>query len=987
MNKPLLKKFFLIIIFALSFLFNEKTYVSADVNINTSINSSKKVLVLHSYSEDFKWTSNVSKGINSILGNDQETIDLSYVYMDMKKIRDTSYENALYKLHKIKYNNVKFDAIICSDNDALNYMLKYGDDLFPNTPVVFCGINDFHESILNGHKNYTGIVETLDIDSTVKGIFKLQPNIKNIIVVCDSTDTGKLNEIRARGIAKTLNLPVSFYFYIDTNINVLKEQVTKLGENTAILHIGQLKNIEGGFIDYGKAANLLDKNVDVANYICWDFPLGQGFIGGKVISSFEQGKTAAQIVVRILNGEKINTIPIVKKITSTYTFDYNELVKFKINNSNIPQDSLIINKPFSFYEKYRSLVLTTISIISALLIFIIILIVNIRKRRISEKKLLENYSELTAVHEELTATEEELRTQYDELQQNEEFLRISEERYKLALEGSSDAIWEWDIEKNKFFASDKWKTITGYNYNENDSLKNILVNLLPHENKEPFIKNLLSHLDGTTPFYNWEFKTKTDQYVPERWLYIRGKALRNKDGKVLKMAGSITNITLRKTMEERNKFLAYYDSLTSLPNRVLLMDKLNDALKAANANKENGAVFFVDLDNFKRVNDTIGHDCGDKLLQSFANAVSNILEPNTTIYRMGGDEFSILMHNVERKEEIIQTCNNIIGICKLPFQIDEKQIYTSVSIGVALYPDHGMDSNLLLKNADTAMYKAKDLGKNRYEFFDSNMSEEVLKKSKIEKALRNALVNNELELYYQPQIDCKTIKIQGMEALLRWKSNDLGFISPIDFIPIAEETSLIIQIGEWILKTACFQAKDWLDKGYSLGIMAVNVSIVQLQHTEFLNTVKNALKESKLPPEFLEIELTESVLMQCLDYNIDILNKLRQLGINVALDDFGTGYSSLSYLRVLPINNLKIDKSFIDSIHLSYKDKSVVSGIIQLAHKMNLNVVAEGVEWEEQFSLLQSMNCERVQGYFFSKPISADNIKNLDNLIAYRHEI
>lgn len=976
MNKPLIKRFFLLVTFMLCLILNTRIYVSAA--------RPQKVLVLHSYSEDFKWTSNVSKGINSILDNNREKVDLSYVYMDMKKIKNKSYEDALYNLHKIKYNNVKFDVIICSDNDALNYLVKYGDSLFPNTPVVFCGINNFNESLLNGHKNYTGIVETLDIDSTINSIFKLQPYVENVLLVCDSTDTGKLNEECAREITKSLKSPVNFYFYIDINIKDLKQALIYLGKNTAILHLGQLKDEDGTLINYEKVGDLLSKNISAANYICWDFPIGQGILGGKAIDSFYQGKTAGQMALRILNGEQINTIPIIKNPPSTYTFDNYEIGRLKINNKNLPQGSIIVNKPFSFYEKYKSLVLSIAGIMSVLLIFIIILAVNINKRRISEKKLLENYTELSAVYEELTATEEELRAQYEELQQGEEFLRISEERYKLALEGSSNAIWEWDIEKNKFFASDKWHNITGYNFNENDSLKNILENLLYYENKGPFIKDLLSHLDGITPFYKCEFKA-VDKCGGERWLYIRGKALRNKDGKAVKMAGSINNVTLRKIAEEKNKYLAYYDSLTALPNRILLIDKLNEALDDASKNSKKGAVFFIDLDNFKIINDTLGHDYGDKLLQALAIAINNILETNATVYRMGGDEFSILMRNVEQREDIIKICDSIISICKKPFEIGGKQIFSSVSIGISLYPDDGIDSNLLLKNADTAMYKAKDLGKNRYEFFNINMFDEVLKKTKIEKGLRDALENNELQLYYQPQIDCKTKKIHGMEALLRWKSNDFGFVSPADFIPVAEETSLIIPIGEWVLKSACIQGKEWLDKGYDLGVIAVNVSTLQLQHTDFLNTVKNALQESKLPPELLEIEITESVLMQYLDYNIDILNKLRQLGINIALDDFGTGYSSLSYLRVLPINNLKIDKSFIDSIHLNSKNKSVVYGIIQLAHKMSLNVVAEGVEWQEQFDILQSMNCERVQGYFFSKPIPADNIKNLGDFIVFKN--
>lgn len=849
MSKTLVKRVSLIISFVLYVVLNINTYVKAE--------SHKKVLILHSYSEDFKWTSNISSGIRSVL-NDADKIDLLTTYMDTKRINNSAYIESLKNLCKIKYADTKFDVIICSDNDALNFLVKYGDSLFPNTPVVFCGINNFNQSMLNGHKNYTGIIETIDIESTIKSIIRLQPTIKNIIVVCDSTSTGKLNEEDTKDIIRRLRLDVNFHFYRDVNIETLDEAVKKFGDNTAVLHIGQLKNNNGEFINYENVGPLVSKHMKIPNYICWDFALGNGLLGGKVLNSIEHGRTAAEMALKILNGEKVENISIISESISSYTFDYNELKNLKIDTDKLPAGSTIINKDFSFYETYKKLVWTVISILIILSTFIIILFINVKRRKESERKLQENFEELSAVYEELTATEEELRAQYDELQESEEFLRLSEERYK---------------------------------------------------------------------------------------------------------------------------HLAYYDNLTSLPNKISFVGELDKAIDYSNKTGEKGAVLFIDLDNFKRVNDTLGHHYGDRLLKVVADRLKTIIDKNNTLYRLGGDEFLVLMKNVENKKPIVNTCKKITNNFKNHFELDGKQIFTTVSIGISLYPNDGLDSNSILKNADTAMYRAKDLGRNRYEFYNIEMFNEILKKSQIEKGLRDAIIKNEFQLYYQPQIDCKTRKIMGMEALLRWKSNDFGFVSPTEFIPIAEETSLIVPIGQWVLKTACKQAKQWLDFGYNLGAIAVNVSIVQLQHPGFIHIVKSALIDSNLPPKLLEIEITESVLMQCLDYNITILNELKKLGINISLDDFGTGYSSLNYLRILPINNLKIDKSFIDSIHLNSGDKEIADGIIQLAHKMNLTVIAEGVEWEDQFQILQYLNCEMVQGYLFSRPIPADHIENLSDLM------
>lgn len=304
-------------------------------------------------------------------------------------------------------------------------------------------------------------------------------------------------------------------------------------------------------------------------------------------------------------------------------------------------------------------------------------------------------------------------------------------------------------------------------------------------------------------------------------------------------------------------------------------------------------------------------------------------------------------------------------------------MYTSASMGISIFPQDSIDINILLKNADTAMYKAKNFGKNNYCFFTKDMRDEVVRKTEIEKGLREALDNNELQVYYQPQIDVNSRKLVGFEALLRWNSKELGWVSPAEFIPIAEETGLILPIGEWIIKTACNQHVEWMKKGYKPFIMAINLSTVQIQHKDFGKVVRKIIEESKVDTKYLEFEITETILMESLDCSMELLKEFRDLEIKVALDDFGTGYSSFNYLKSLPISTIKIDKSFIDNINFNSNDKDITHGIIKLAHRINMDVIAEGVEKEDQVWLLQDMKCDRIQGYYFSKPLALQDAENL----------
>ncbi|QXM07152.1 EAL domain-containing protein [Crassaminicella indica] len=420
---------------------------------------------------------------------------------------------------------------------------------------------------------------------------------------------------------------------------------------------------------------------------------------------------------------------------------------------------------------------------------------------------------------------------------------------------------------------------------------------------------------------------------------------------------------------EQIHYLAYYDSLTGLPNRVLFEEKLSIALEDAKLTQGKLALLYMDLDNFKKVNDTIGHTFGDLLLKNVGRLLKKYLGEKSTVTRLGGDEFVAVLPRVDDLQELVAIIENIIKSFQNPWILDDREFYITVSIGITLYPRDGKTPHILLKNADTAMYSAKNNGKNSYRFYTSDLNEKMLEKLEMENNLRHAVERNEFMVYYQPKVHMHTGRITGVEALIRWKHPTKGMIPPSRFIPIAEETKMIIPIGEWVLRNACRQIKSWEELGYPAMTVSVNLSVIQIQQPDFLEKIKSILKETGIKPSCLELEITENTIMKDFEFTNNILNALKKLGIRISLDDFGKGYSSLNYLKQLEIDVLKIDKAFVDDITENDHQQAIVKAVIDMAHSMNITVVAEGVETWEQFKFLKSLNCDKVQGYLFSKPL------------------
>jgi diguanylate cyclase (GGDEF)-like protein len=439
----------------------------------------------------------------------------------------------------------------------------------------------------------------------------------------------------------------------------------------------------------------------------------------------------------------------------------------------------------------------------------------------------------------------------------------------------------------------------------------------------------------------------------------------------------ISNITQQKQVESIITYQIHHDSLTGLPNRKYLYKYLVDVIKKSEDKKQKIAVLFLDIDRFKLINNSLGHSIGDLLLKAVGDRLKNLVRQDELLVRWGGDEFAIVAKTINAKDAVVQIAEAILQILTFPFSCGGHEIHITTSIGASVYPDHDTAVEGLIRNADMAMYRAKAEGQNSFQFYVPNMQEQSFQRLVMENNLRRALENEELITYYQPQVDIKTGHIVGLEVLLRWKHVTLGSISPSQFIPLAEETGLIIAIGNWVLRNACLQAIAWQNIGLVPIQIGVNLSIKQLQQKDFLSSLKQILEETNFDPHYLELEITEGIMMDNIAEKIVLLNQFRQMGIRLSIDDFGTGYSSLLYLKNLPVDTLKIDKSFIEHIVHKKQDKSIVASIINLSHNLNLTVIAEGAETKEQVDLLRSLGCDQIQGYFYHQALPADEIEAL----------
>ena len=447
-------------------------------------------------------------------------------------------------------------------------------------------------------------------------------------------------------------------------------------------------------------------------------------------------------------------------------------------------------------------------------------------------------------------------------------------------------------------------------------------------------------------------------------------AIKDGTGKIVGASGIVRDITAQRHTEKQAQFLAYYDALTELPNRALLQDRLSKALASARRQKDKVALLLLDLDRFNVINNSLGRSVGDLLLQQVAERLKRFVRDQDTVSRLGGDAFVIVLSSVKDIAGAAIAAQRFMDAMTADFVVHGNSLSISCTIGISVFPEHGADGDTLIKNADAAMHIARDNGGDIFRFFTEEMNVQAQEQLTLQTSLRLALGRNELFLMYQPQMDIGTGRITGLEALIRWQHPGLGLVPPDKFIPIAENSGLIISIGEWVLRTACAQARKWQDEGISAVSVAVNVSAVQFRQRDFCKLIRGVLHDTGLAPQYLELELTESLLLANADVTLSVLQELKDMGLALVIDDFGTGYSSFNYLRQFPVSKLKMDRSFINDVAVNPDDAAIAAAIISMARSLNLKVIAEGVENEEQMSFLRTHQCNEIQGYYFSKPLT-----------------
>ena len=564
------------------------------------------------------------------------------------------------------------------------------------------------------------------------------------------------------------------------------------------------------------------------------------------------------------------------------------------------------------------------------------------------------------------------------LNQIEDLNKQLTERLELAFISTQDGLWDWNIATNEVYFSPLWKKMLGYEDLEFEStFAEWEKNVHPQDLKEAKI-DIQKHFEGKTKSYSnvHRLKHKNGTWV---WILARGKALYDENNKAIRMVGTHTDITKETHEREEHQHIleyqAHHDALTKLPNRLLFHDRLSQGIEKAKRHKTLLAVFFIDLDRFKQINDSLGHDIGDKVLEEVSDRLMEVTRKDDTLARLGGDEFTILMEDLHKAQDASLLAEKILKSLVEPINVKGHLLYISSSIGIALYPEDADDAISLLKYADAAMYKAKDEGRDTFQFYSAEMTKAASKNLLLEASLREALDKEQLEVYYQPQIDGVTNELIGMEALVRWNHPEDGLVSPGVFIPIAEETGLIVLLDGWVMKTAIKQIVEWHKDGLNPGRLALNLAMRQLQNKKCVQTIKELLEDTGCKPEWIALEVTEGQIMTNPDQAIVILREISQMGIELAVDDFGTGYSSLTYLKRLPIDKLKIDQSFVRDLPFDEEDIGISKAIIALSQALYLDVIAEGVETKEQRDFLVENGCRNIQGYFYSKPIPSHEME------------
>ncbi|MCP5207297.1 MAG: EAL domain-containing protein [Hahellaceae bacterium] len=1121
-----------------------------------------RVLLVFSYHPTFPTSDRVLKGVASVFP--PGTIDLDVEYMDSKRIFDnTLLSNFLQTLSYKLSKRPPYDVVISADDNALNFLVKHKPDLFPQTPLVFLGVNNIDTALsMNDVDGVTGIVEAASFAKTISVATHIFPNRRNVWVLTDATSSGQADLASVQKIKKLFpELTISILSLEGFTWEGWQKNLSALGDQDMVMLLSAYRDMNNTAKDFDESLDILIRSTKAPVFHFWEHGLGDGVIGGHIVSHFEQGRQAALMAKEILSGVPVSDIPVMEESPNVAKFDLNVLKKFSVNQDLLPDDAVLINLP-ARYEMYRRyLYMTLFAAVSFFLFWLWTL--RLQRKVVEEKALLHQLIDSTpdlivikdkehkiqaankAFQTFIGATESELlrggdktmqqtfaelpigraeqwfthakghsllldiykSTLLDKMQKvrgsmviardvterhyGEARLRRSEQLLVGAQKLANIGSWELEIDSGNFACTETLCRIFGIDDNLSTVDKNSFLRCVPEVERrtllsayeqmqssgeavtrthriitpngeerivcnqfrlelngvgEPYklygavqdvtkqqqdqawIRHVsvvfeqasesimllnaekritdvnqafeqltgytASEAVGKTPaliqsrrydhcFYDkiWKQVESTGQWQGEMWRrakngneypeWLSVSTIRSEmdelDGYVLLSS----DISLLKQSEEKLDYLAHHDPLTGLPNRLLLQVRMAHSLERARREGTQVAVLFLDLDGFKHINDSLGHAIGDELLRRIGDQLRNRVREEDTIARIGGDEFVIVMEHISEHKQVIAMVSALLLAIQQRHTIHGHDLRVTTSIGISFYPQDAKDAEVLLRNADSAMYKAKSEGRNNYQFYTPELTLDARERVQLESEIDKALLARQFVVYYQPQIDLRSGKITGAEALVRWLHPTRGQISPAQFIPLAEISGQINELGEYVLREACSQWVKWHEAGYTLPNIAVNFSGRQFSDNKLTDKVKQILEDTGCPASRLEVEITENFLMKDVEKTILILHELRDLGCVISVDDFGTGYSSLSYLKRMPVNRLKLDRTFVMDLARDEDDQGISRAVIALASSLNLEVVAEGIETEFQLTFLQREGCQLGQGYFFSPPLPA----------------
>ncbi len=952
------------------------------------------VLVVHSYSEEYPWTKSQHRGfVDELTENSLIPVSISTEYLGTKRrVYSPIYAKQYERFIREKYRAYTPNIIYVTDDNGYRFARDHLHKLYPNTPVIFSGVNNY--GIIDGLKSLPirGVFEKKDITKNLDLIINLDEKDVGILILSDSSNSQTALDLKIKH--HLVNYPnIKIKFLVHNNIEKLVEDLRHRDQKYIFINsIGKIKSETGLLVS---PEIIVSEIVEIGNFTIFsleDSYIFDGVVGGYVTSGKLQGEEAARMALALQKDISIEHIENIVDSPNTYLFDQTLLNKLDIPLPVAVREQAEFHKiPPSFYVRNRSLILTTLTLMSVILIILVGLIVfsRIKKKEEEVKREEKRTSQIERYQKAMIAWSE-----VSHVNMADAFKKAAEISSN-TLDVKRVSIWLYDEAKTSLECRAMYISGEGFSSGGTLSKADFPCYFSAMETGQRLVID-----DARTDPVSIEL---TESYLLKNDIYSMLDVPISYDGNIIGVlchehtgdyrkwtaneqefpsiiAGDISlslEISKRKEIEKHLEHQAYHDSLTGLPNRALFLDRIEHEMRHAVREDSNLAVLFLDLDNFKQINDSFGHSAGDTVLISISERLKHALREIDTIARLGGDEFIIILSDFKHLEDINDIALKLFDAIKQPLLISNNEIFVTASIGVSVFPNDGTSAEILLRNADAAMYRAKAKGINAFEFYTADMTERAFEKVLMIANLNRALEQDEFEVYYQPQYDSLKRQLIGLEALIRWHHPDLGLLLPAKFLLTAEESGLIVMLDRWVMQKSLQQMKTWQEEGIELGRLSLNLTMQQIDQPDFVEFLIKLIKDTGCPGKSITFEITEGQLMKNPERTIGILNQMSQLDIKISVDDFGTGYSSLAYLKKLPVDTIKIDREFIRDIPADEDDALIVKAMIALAKSMRIDILGEGVETNEQLNFLKEEGCNFIQGNYLSQPLKASDIPNI----------